>query len=795
VIKDFETTVQTVKEQLPNYLEEHGINITRNFKCLDPAHEDSNPSCRLLPDNIHAYCFSCHKIFDIFDAVQVIENRPKNGRDWIVETLSYLGDKYSIKISEEELTQEDKLRIGVTKLYSAVKELLLNGLATDPSKTVLQEIEKRKWSIELLKELGIGCLPSKMTFKDFLAQIKDLSDEEIVSLSNIEDAGVFKSENLIFTWTNLKNYPVGFSARTQNPNQKYLNLKNTQLFRKSENLFGIGHVNKKGIDTRSIVYIVEGQADAITAYHNDILALATCGSAIGPDHISLLQQLGLTKIRLCFDGDATGKLYIDKSITALSDIKSIRTEVVLLPDKEDPDSFIRKNGPQTFLDIPAVSAFKWKLLQSNDTDPVKLCKEMAKLIVSEPSPIERELLCRELADHTNISLRSITEEVTTILDAREFERSQERSALLERLAYELKIRPSNAEQSLREGLRSLAELSKKHDVEVLSSETFIEEILIQKEKEEHAEATLTGFALGQDLYPLEGALSGDWTQDVFLLIGGKPNTSKTALCCKLTYTLPLLNDNVMTIYHTIDDTIGQAIPRLVCIASNTKQLTIQQVQNPKLWTTKGIDVTSVRDEGYKKILQMAKQEKLISKDITHGSSLAFMEAIISFYQEKYPDRKIVYILDNFHKLQDYKGLDERIRYKRLSSAVKSIAERYHIPIFSTVEYTKIPPGTKPTNHNLAETVSIEYDASFILHLYSEMADVPEAFTTCHREFDWQNKEVLLPRIECMVGKNKISDFKGRFFLDFWPASSDLRFVHSKQVLEDQKLMLKLRRGG
>jgi len=392
-------------------------------------------------------------------------------------------------------------------------------------------------------------------------------------------------------------------------------------------------------------------------------------------------------------------------------------------------------------------------------------------------------------------LKAITDEVETILNAREFERSQERAKLLDSLAYELKIRPSNAEQSLREGLHSLTELSRRHDVDLLGSGTFIEEIYLQKEREEHAEVQLKGFNLGEDLFPLEGALSGDWTQDVFLLIGGKPNVGKSALCAKLSYIIPTLNPDVMTIYHTIDDTISQALPRFVCLATEGKQLTIQQVQNPRYWEAKGAKVISTREEGYKKIVELAKQERLISKDITHGSSISFVEALITHFQEKYPGRKIVYILDNFHKLQDYKGLDERIRYKRLSSGMKNIAERFHIPVISTVEYTKIPPGVKPTNFNISESAAIEYDASFIIHLYSEVADVPEAFTTCHRELDWQGKEILLPRIECMVGKNKISDFKGKFYLDFWPSCSDFRFTHSRQVAEDQKAMLKLRRGG
>jgi hypothetical protein len=179
---------------------------------------------------------------------------------------------------------------------------------------------------------------------------------------------------------------------------------------------------------------------------------------------------------------------------------------------------------------------------------------------------------------------------------------------------------------------------------------------------------------------------------------------------------------------------------------------------------------------------------IVIKDINHGDSIPFAEHLITYYQNKYPDKRIVYILDNFHKLRDYEQKDERVRFKKLSETIKNMALRHRCTIFASVEYTKLASGIKPTNHNIAESAQIAYDANAIIHLYSEVTDQPESFTVCHTSTDWKGNEVFLPRVEFIVGKNKISEQKRSFFLDFWPASSDYTYVDQKTVLEDAKAM-------
>jgi hypothetical protein len=491
------------------------------------------------------------------------------------------------------------------------------------------------------------------------------------------------------------------------------------------------------------------------------------------------------------DGDKAGQERLKKVLEErLSGHRELRVRVIILPDNHDPDSYIRKHGIEAFRDLPAHKAFEWRLYQfSEGDDPSEIARQMVQFAVNEPSPVEREKLCRTLSQFTGISVKSIMEELYAILDAKAHERSLERQQLLERLTYELRKSPSNAEETLQKGLGGLLELNKRHDADLLSEDSFIAVIEDQKVSEEQKSGEHEGFRLGQDLKSMEESLCGDWTKDVFILIGGSPNAGKSSLMAKMACSIAQHNENVCCLFVSIDDTTERVVPRLVCILEKSLKLTMNQVRNPNYWQKQGVPMGVRRQDGYVKLKELVRQSKLVVKDINQGGTLPFLESLVSYYQDRYPSRQIVLFLDNFHKLQDViRGSDERVRNKTLSQLTKALAEKLHIPIISSVEYTKMSPGTKPTNNNVAETNQILYDANYLVHLYSEVAEVPSSAIVCHHDIDYVGRQVMLPRIEAIVGKNKVSDWKGSFFIDFWPACSDFRYVSVEQVNKDRKMM-------
>jgi len=69
-----------------------------------------------------------------------------------------------------------------------------------------------------------------------------------------------------------------------------------------------------------------------------------------------------------------------------------------------------------------------------------------------------------------------------------------------------------------------------------------------------------------------------------------------------------------------------------------------------------------------------------------------------------------------------------------------------------------------------------------------VSDTPDQFTVCHRDVDWRGDAIYLPRVELIVGKNKITEQKRSIFLDFFPAASDYRYVSHDTVVRDAQNM-------
>jgi hypothetical protein len=91
-----------------------------------------------------------------------------------------------------------------------------------------------------------------------------------------------------------------------------------------------------------------------------------------------------------------------------------------------------------------------------------------------------------------------------------------------------------------------------------------------------------------------------------------------------------------------------------------------------------------RDNGYAIVRNLAHDGRLIIKDTNNGSSLNYADMLITYYKDKYPDRRIVYILDNFHKLQEFSSMvDERSRFKKMSTSMKTLVTRHHITAITT----------------------------------------------------------------------------------------------------------------
>jgi hypothetical protein len=218
-----------------------------------------------------------------------------------------------------------------------------------------------------------------------------------------------------------------------------------------------------------------------------------------------------------------------------------------------------------------------------------------------------------------------------------------------------------------------------------------------------------------------------------------------------------------------------------------EKLTLNKMANPKFWIeqypTEHKDLMELRDFGYDRLRHFIKEERLHIKDMTHGATIVFLEKMVKRAVADYPGKRIVVILDNFHKTQDFATQDERTATKRKSQFLKTnIAQGYGVTIFSTFEYKKIETGNRPTNNDLREAVNIEYDINYLEHLFNPLK---AARDTGNEEkcLLWHGHPLnKLPIIEGSVGKNKVNDLTPTHYYKFYPAQSRYEVVSPEEAM-------------
>lgn len=259
----------------------------------------------------------------------------------------------------------------------------------------------------------------------------------------------------------------------------------------------------------------------------------------------------------------------------------------------------------------------------------------------------------------------------------------------------------------------------------------------------------------------------------------------TTLCSQMAYEIASDPRNeAMCIYHSIDDAAKYPTYKWICNATNDTKLKLNYVSSPKYSANQYGDwIYEERDKGYKKITKLFQDERLVIIDSSDGQSITYAESIVKFYRDKYPKRNIVLFVDNFHKIPDYPNLIGAERTKRISNHVKNMTVSNRISIVATAEYKKLAPGEKPTNLAMAESRALQYDASAIIHLFNDLHhSSEEEAVLIHKDIDGQ----ILPRIWCKFGKNKISGYEGREFLDLFGYAGQMKAVDLEMAMKEQK---------
>ncbi|MBI5914920.1 MAG: DNA primase [Bacteroidetes bacterium] len=419
------------------------VNLRRrgvNMIGLCPFHHEKTPSFTVSPTKNIFKCFGCGKAGD--PAKFIMEHEHLT----YPEALRYLARKYRIEIEEIQLTpeavaqqqEEESLYIVIEHARQFYQEQLFD---TDMGRSVgLSYFKERGFREETIKKFGLGFAPNEQdifTRKATQAGYK-LDFLKRLGLTSQYDKDFFRNR-VMFTIHNLGGKPVAFAGRILVKDvkaPKYINSPETEIYNKSKTLYG-AFFAKNAIRKTDECILVEGYTDVISLHQAGIEnVVASSGTSLTEGQIALIKRF-TPNIKILYDGDPAGVKAALRGLDMVLE-RDMNVRVVLLPDGDDPDSYLQKVGAsafQEFIDRESKDFILFKtnlLLAEVKGDPVKkagLVRDIVESIAKVPDPFKRSFYVKECARVMDLEEQVLVTEtnkaVHQILQKRDFDKRKQ----------------------------------------------------------------------------------------------------------------------------------------------------------------------------------------------------------------------------------------------------------------------------------------------------------------------------------------------------------------------------------
>jgi len=384
-----------------------------SYRGLCPFHNDSHPSLNVSQQKQIFKCFACGKAGNVFTFVQEYEKLS------FIEALKKLAERSGITIPDRDKTKVvSTKRELLLQIYRLAKDFFVNNLF-EHGQQVLDYLKERQISPETAKSLELGyALNSNSGLKNYL--LKQGINPNILKESGL--FGVYQGnvtdqfrERLMFPIHSNTGEVIAFGGRllsSTTEGGKYINSPGTELYTKGRELYGL-FKTKYDIGKADSALVCEGYMDFLRLYENGITnSVASLGTALTEDQIYLLGRY-TQNIFMLYDGDLAGqKAALRAGLLILS--KGFNPHIVVLPENEDPDSFLVKYGKEALLDFVTHAKNLIIFIAENeqlDIQPKEKIEQLADAIRQVKDPIQRELLIKETAETFHISEGSIKQKI------------------------------------------------------------------------------------------------------------------------------------------------------------------------------------------------------------------------------------------------------------------------------------------------------------------------------------------------------------------------------------------------
>lgn len=324
-----------------------------NFSGLCPFHNEKTPSFSVSPSLGIFKCFGCGEGGDVFNFVMKMDGV---GFEEAVRTLA---DRYNVSLPAADEPQFDPNRHFRDGIYHALRfagaffhQHLVDSDEAEAARTYLQ---KRGYPRKTIRKYGLGFAPDRYDGLINAAADAGINADYLAGagLTRERDRGEGRYDTfrgrLMFPIFTPSGKVVAFGARTLSESKripKYINSPQTEVYNKSEALYGI-QVAKNEIRKASEVLLVEGYTDVISLHQAGIgQVVSTSGTSLTDAQIRLMKRYA-DRLVMVFDADAAGKKAAVRGI-GLAHAGGMSVRVLTLPAGEDPDSYVREHGTESF---------------------------------------------------------------------------------------------------------------------------------------------------------------------------------------------------------------------------------------------------------------------------------------------------------------------------------------------------------------------------------------------------------------------------------------------------------------
>jgi len=329
-----------------------------NYLGLCPFHNEKTPSFTVSPSKEIYKCFGCGRSGN---SISFLMEHEKYS---YVESLRWLAAKYNVEIEETETSPEFKQQQQVADSLFVInnfaqqffsKELLEKE---EGISVALSYLKERGFREDTIKKFQLGYNPEARDSFTKAAVGAQFNAELLIKSGLVNERDGNKYDNyrgrIIFPIHNQSGKILGFGARIIKSNDKapkYINTPENEIYVKSKLLYG-SYFARMAIDKADECLLVEGYTDVISLHQAGIEnVVASGGTSLTPDQLRLIKKY-TNNLTIIYDGDNAGIKAALRGIDLALEA-SLNVNLVLIPDKEDPDSYLQKVGAAAFTEFVA----------------------------------------------------------------------------------------------------------------------------------------------------------------------------------------------------------------------------------------------------------------------------------------------------------------------------------------------------------------------------------------------------------------------------------------------------------